>query len=227
LELQSLSRQSLVDFLPAHLFDQLHEDWQEILSPLADQILKIEKEIITASIAPDFVNIFRSLSSPIDQAKIVIFGQDPYPTKGHAHGLAFSVEKSVVQLPPTLRNIFTELSDDAGIHHAHGDLSAWSEQGVLLVNRILSVAIGESMSHAKLGWQEITDAVAAELGKRDVVAILWGKYAGELAPNFRQEWIVQSVHPSPLAAYRGFFGSKPFTSSNKILQRNGIAPIAW
>jgi uracil-DNA glycosylase len=213
--------------LPAPIFNQLHSDWQEVLQPLEGHIADIEKRIKSEEITPDIDLLFRSLSKPLKDAKVVIFGQDPYPTKGHAHGLAFSVDKSVSPIPATLRNIFIELLDDVGQRPTHGDLSEWFNQGVLLVNRILSTTVGASLEHSKDGWQEVTHAVAAELGKRNVVAILWGKSAGELATHFRNDWIVQSVHPSPLSAYRGFFGSKPFSSTNQILSENGISPINW
>ena len=158
----------------------------------------------------------------------MIFGQDPYPTAGHAHGLAFSVDQSVSKLPASLRNIFEELATDLGsAKRTNGDLSDWSDQGVLLLNRILTTEVGSSMAHAHLGWQEITAAVAHELGKRDVVAILWGKPAGELKSFFRSVFVIESAHPSPLAAYRGFFGSKPFSRANLILENHGIAPINW
>lgn len=210
-----------------HLFNQLHPDWQLVLSPYQDSILKIEHLLKNQDISPDRDLIFRSLTKPIAQAKVVIFGQDPYPTLGHAHGLAFSVDRSVNPLPPTLRNIFKEFCSDLGRERTSGDLSDWFEQGVLLINRVLTVQTGESMQHANIGWQEITDAVAQELGKRDVVAILWGKSAGELSKFFRPEWQIESVHPSPLSAYRGFFGSKPFTAINAILIRNQISAIDW
>ena len=213
--------------MPAPIFNQLHSDWQEVLQPLEGHIADIEKRIKSEEIAPGIDRLFRSLSRPLKDAKVVIFGQDPYPTKGHAHGLAFSVDKSVSPIPATLRNIFIELLDDVGQRPTHGDLSEWFDQGVLLVNRILSTRVSASLEHSKIGWQEVTHAVAAELGKRNVVAILWGKSAGELATYFRDDWIVQSVHPSPLSAYRGFFGSKPFSSTNQILSENGILPINW
>lgn len=227
MELQSLSHQSLVAFLPAQLFEQLHADWQEVLNPLRQSIEKIEKHLLTVNTSPQLEQVLRSLTHPIEKTRVVIVGQDPYPTLGHAHGLAFSVDQSVKTLPPTLRNIFIELASDIGIERSLGDLSDWSEKGVLLLNRILSVEVGKSMSHSKLGWQEITNAVAQELGRHNVVAILWGNYAGELSSYFRPDWVVQSVHPSPLSAYRGFFGSKPFSTANEILMRNGIAPINW
>ena len=158
---------------------------------------------------------------------MVIFGQDPYPTRNHADGLAFSVDASVSKLPPTLRNIFQELSADCGVIRQSGDLTQWHEQGVLLSNRVLTTQVGTSFSDSKIGWQSITNTVALELGKQDVVAILWGKSAGELSRFFRANWTIQSVHPSPLSAYKGFFGSKPFSRSNEILIKNSLSPIKW
>ena len=157
----------------------------------------------------------------------MIFGQDPYPTKGHANGLAFSVNSSISPLPPSLRNIFAELATDCGVERLDGDLTDWFDQGVLLVNRVLSTEAGTSLAHADFGWNEITETVAQELGNRDVVAILWGKNAGELSEFFRPEWRIESVHPSPLSAYRGFFGSKPFSRCNDILLSNNMRAIDW
>jgi uracil-DNA glycosylase len=213
--------------LPAQLFDQLHPDWKKVLQPYRGSIAKIERSLLGLDISPEFSNIFRSLTRPIDSTSVVIFGQDPYPRLGHAHGLAFSVDDSVTPLPPSLRNIFTELSDDCGITRKQGDLSDWFDQGVMLLNRVLTTQTSSSLAHSDIGWQEITDAVAKELGKREVVAILWGKSARELAPYFSPEWRIESVHPSPLSAYRGFFGSKPFSKCNAILARNKLELISW
>jgi len=212
--------------LPAQLFEQLHSDWQGVLSSKRELIDHIESKL-DSSVAPDFSKIFRALSNSIQSTSVVIFGQDPYPTKGHAHGLAFSVDNSVSPLPPSLRNIFEELRTDCGITRNSGDLSDWFAQGVMLINRVLSTETGASMAHLNLGWQEITDAVAQELGKHDVVAILWGKNAGELAEYFRADWRIESVHPSPLSAYRGFFGSKPFSRCNEILESSNKISIRW
>ncbi|CAN2198354.1 Ung Uracil DNA glycosylase [Candidatus Nanopelagicaceae bacterium] len=212
----------------APLFNQLHPEWQELLHPHKELIDSIDSKISKTSIAPDRENIFRTLKKSPSTTKVVIFGQDPYPTAGHAHGLAFSVDQSVSKLPASLRNIFEELATDLGsAKRTNGDLSDWSDQGVLLLNRILTTEVGSSMAHAHLGWQEITAAVAHELGKRDVVAILWGKPAGELKSFFRSVFVIESAHPSPLAAYRGFFGSKPFSRANLILENHGVAPINW
>ena len=212
----------------APLFKQLHPEWQILLHPHKELIDTIDSKISDISIAPSRENIFRALRKSPSETKVVIFGQDPYPTAGDAHGFAFSVDQSVSKLPASLRNIFEELSTDlGGIKRTNGDLSDWSDQGVLLLNRILTTDIGRSMAHAHLGWQEITEAVAQEIGKREVVAILWGKPAGELKRFFRSEFVIESAHPSPLAAYRGFFGSKPFSRTNLILENHGVAPINW
>jgi len=179
------------------------------------------------AIAPSYDLIFRALTQPIGATRVVIFGQDPYPTQGHAHGLAFSVEASVSPLPPSLRNIYKELHNDLAIVRTLGDLSDWAEQGVLLINRILSTDIGQSMAHSKLGWQEVTATVAQILGKKDVVAVLWGNTALELQRYFRPDHVVSSVHPSPLSAHRGFFGSSPFSLVNAKLVAKGYKEINW
>lgn len=210
-----------------HLFDQLHSDWKEVLAQHRELVSVIESKLVDCDHVPDFSNVFRSLTRPIASTKVVIFGQDPYPSKGHAHGLAFSVDQSVSPLPPSLRNIFAELSADIGVARTSGDLSDWFDQGVLLVNRVLTTETGTSFAHANLGWQQVTNTVAQELGKHEVVAILWGKSAGELAPYFRTELRLESAHPSPLSAYRGFFGSKPFSKANAILDKHGIQKISW
>ncbi len=213
--------------MPAQLFEQLHSDWQEVLQPQKVLIDQIEQKLLGINIAPNFPYVFRSLTHSIITTKVVIFGQDPYPSKGHAHGLAFSVGKSVEPLPPSLRNIYAELATDYGVTRTQGDLSDWFDQGVLLINRVLTTETGVSLAHSDFGWQQVTDAVAHELGKHDVVAILWGKSAGELSKYFRPGWRIESVHPSPLSAYRGFFGSKSFSRCNQILISNGKYPIVW
>jgi uracil-DNA glycosylase len=213
--------------LPAHLFEQLHPEWKTVLQSHEELISEIEIKLIGVDVAPEFPSIFRALTRSIDSTKVVIFGQDPYPTRGHAHGLAFSVDSSVSPLPASLRNIFTELATDCGITRTEGDLSDWFDQGVMLLNRVLTTQSGISLMHSGLGWQSITDAVAKELGKRKVVAILWGKSAGELSQYFTPELRIESSHPSPLSSYRGFFGSKPFSRVNSILEGKGLRPINW
>jgi uracil-DNA glycosylase len=158
--------------------------------------------------------------------RCVIIGQDPYPTAGHANGLSFSTHPSVTPLPKSLQNIFTEYQSDLGeTAPLNGDLSSWDSQGVMLLNRVLTTEVGTANAHTKFGWQRITDAVARELGARGVVAILWGRQAQELAQFF--PYRVESPHPSPLSAYRGFFGSKPFSKVNAILVAQGKPRISW
>lgn len=213
--------------MPAHLFDQLHSDWKLVLSKHKVLIDQIEERLLNIDCAPEFESVFRTLSRSIESSRVVIFGQDPYPSKGHANGLAFSVNKSVSPLPPSLRNIFAELASDVGVERLDGDLTDWFSQGVLLVNRVLSTEVGTSLAHSDFGWQEVTQSIAQELGKREVVAILWGKNAGELSSFFPAERRIESVHPSPLSAYRGFFGSKPFSRCNQILLSNNQNVINW
>ena len=210
------------------LFDQLHPDWQEALSQLRGQIDLIDSKLQTADLAPEYENVMRALSVSIESSSVVIIGQDPYPTPGHAHGLAFSVSSSVTPLPASLRNIFMELESDVGIPmSANGDLSRWAEQGVLLLNRILTTKSGYSLKHELLGWQEITNEIARTLGQRSVVAILWGKNAQELSHLFDPGLTITSAHPSPLSSYRGFFGSKPFSQTNQLLESIGLPVIRW
>ncbi len=206
----------------------MHSDWQKVLADLQPHIESIEQLLDKKTLAPDFNNIFRALNSPIASIKIVIFGQDPYPTLGVAHGLAFSASKPGMKTPASLQNIFRELQEDLGNPlRSQSDLNDWAQQGVLLLNRILTTSVGSSLAHSKMEWERVTDRVAQVLGERDVVAICWGQYAQEVAHYFREEWLITSPHPSPLSAYRGFFGSKPFSQANHILENNQISPVIW
>ncbi len=209
------------------LFNQLHPEWQEALYSQRSEIERIDLFLHNRNIAPTFDLIFRALHHPISHTRVVIVGQDPYPTKGHAHGLAFSVDRTVSPLPASLRNIFEELKSDCGITRSYGDLSDWADQGVMLLNRILSTEIGSSMAHAKLGWEEITNTIASVLGKQPVVAVLWGRYAAQVAGYFKEEMVITSAHPSPLSAYRGFLGSQPFSAINSKLTEHGMPAINW
>lgn len=209
------------------LFNQLHPEWQEALLSQRSEIDRIDLFLRNRDIAPSFDLIFRALRHPISHTRVVIIGQDPYPTKGHAHGLAFSVDSTVSPLPASLRNIFEELKSDCAITRSSGDLSEWADQGVMLLNRILSTEIGSSMAHAKLGWEEITNTIASVLGKQPVVAVLWGSYAAQLAGYFKKEMVITSAHPSPLSAYRGFLGSRPFSAINSKLTEHGMPAIHW
>lgn len=200
-----------------------HPSWERFLKPKAINLLE---SISNEDIAPSPEHVFRAFELPLEEVRVVIIGQDPYPTLGHATGLAFSVDREQRKIPASLRNIFNEYSSDLGYPTPlHGDLSRWSSQGVLLLNRTLTTEIGDAGAHASFGWSEITEAIAEELGKRDVVAILWGAHAQELAKFFKYR--VKSVHPSPLSAYRGFFGSKPFSTANQLLESVNRRPIDW
>lgn len=209
------------------LFDQLHADWQIELKNHRELIESIDSTIQNQDISPSYDKVFRALSYPLESTRVVIFGQDPYPTKGHANGLAFSVDSEVSPLPASLRNIFKELESDLNIKKTSGDLSEWSNQGVMLINRVLTTETGKSLAHDKLGWQEITETVAKVLGQKDVIAVLWGSSAQEQKQYFKDEKVVLSVHPSPLSAYRGFFGSRPFSKVNEKLITKGVMPISW
>ena len=209
------------------LFEQLHPQWQVELASHKALIESIDGFITNRSVTPDYNLIFRALNQPIESTRVVIFGQDPYPTKGHAHGLAFSIDSSITNLPASLRNIYKELFSDLGITRTHGDLSDWADQGVMLINRVLSTEIGKSLAHEKLGWQDITERVAQVLGERDVIAVLWGSTALPLKQFFHEQSVITSVHPSPLSAYRGFFGSSPFSQVNAKLRSKGLKEINW
>jgi uracil-DNA glycosylase len=204
----------------------VHSSWLPVLEPFNLDIQNIFTQLTFESVTPAKENIFRAFLQPISYIRCVIIGQDPYPTRGHAHGLAFSTDASVKPLPKSLHNIFIERESDLGIKApSHGDLTAWSSQGVMLLNRVLTTEIGAANAHSKLGWQKITEAVAQELGARNVVAILWGKQAQELSALF--QYRIESAHPSPLSSYRGFFGSKPFSRVNEMLAATGREPIDW
>ncbi len=173
--------------------------------------------------------------TPFESVRVVILGQDPYPTPGHAMGLSFSVAPTVRPLPKSLVNIFQELRDDVGIDNRSGDLTPWADQGVLLLNAVLSVRAGASASHQNQGWELLTDAAICALAARPapVVFVLWGAFAQRkmalIAPSNAdgRHLILHSAHPSPLSAYRGFFGSKPFSRINQFLAEHGSPPIDW
>lgn len=175
-------------------------------------------------------NILRVFQSDFASVRVLIIGQDPYPTPGQAIGLAFAVSPDTRPLPRSLQNIYRELRNDLDIPTpGHGDLSVWSEQGVLLLNRVLTVSPGAAGSHRGKGWEAVTDRAIQSLVERGkpLVAILWGKDAQSLAPHLESTPIIQSAHPSPLSATRGFFGSKPFSQANEFLKKQGAEPIDW
>ncbi|WP_051640627.1 uracil-DNA glycosylase [Thiomicrorhabdus sp. Milos-T2] len=171
-------------------------------------------------------------STPLDKVKVVILGQDPYPTPGHAHGLCFSVQPNVKPLPKSLLNINKELETDLGVNNQHtGYLQPWAEQGVLLINAVLTVEAGQANSHQNKGWEKFIDTIIATLNEHtaNTVFILWGAYAQKKGKmiNRQKHLVIESPHPSPLSAYRGFFGSKPFSKTNQYLQQHHKSPINW
>lgn len=210
-------------------------DWAEALEPVADQIAAmgtfLREEIAAGrSYLPAGDLVLRAFAQPLADVKVLITGQDPYPTPGHPVGLSFSVAPDVRPLPRSLVNIYTELHSDLGIQPApSGDLTPWAQQGVLLLNRVLTVAPGASASHRRKGWEAITEQAIRALVARDrpLVAILWGRDAQSLRPLLGDVPAIESVHPSPLSASRGFFGSRPFSRANELLAEQGAAPVDW
>ncbi len=200
--------------------------WRELLPSTIPILAKLEKEIDFSNSVPSKDLIFRAFECDPRDVSVVIFGQDPYPNDEHAMGLAFSVKNDVEKLPPSLRNIFSELNDDiGGTPPQKGDLTYLSSQGVMLLNRGLTLDLRSKTSH--LLWHQFTDEVAQVLAKLGAVGVFWGKQAQELARFFPENKRIVGVHPSPLSAYRGFFGSKPFSAVNKILLSENKKPIAW
>lgn len=217
------------------LADVVEAGWAEALAPVADRISAMG-EFLRAEVAagrnylPAGENILRAFTQPFADVRVLIVGQDPYPTPGHPIGLSFAVERDVRPLPPSLRNIFKELQADLGVEPApHGDLGAWAERGVLLLNRALTVAPGTPASHRGKGWEPITEQAIRALGARGgpLVAILWGRDARNLAPLLGDVPVIESAHPSPLSASNGFFGSRPFSRANTALVAQGAEPVDW
>ena len=209
--------------------------WARALAPVADDVARMG-DFLRAEVAagrgylPAGEHVLRALTRPFDDARVLIVGQDPYPTPGHAMGLSFSVAPDVRPIPRSLQNIFRELVDDVGAAQpTSGDLSPWADRGVLLLNRVLTVAPGKPGSHRGKGWEAVTAQAISALVTRDrpLVAILWGRDAQNLAPMLGATPVVASVHPSPLSASGGFFGSKPFSRVNAHLERLGADPVDW
>ena len=208
--------------------DQLHPGWRDLLKGSLDLLDQIELELKETSFLPQHQDVMKCLSFNPSEAKVLILGQDPYPSAIDAMGLAFSTARRDGKLPASLKNIYRELVDDLEIPHpTSGDLSPWCKQGVVLLNRTLTCAEGESNSHRDIGWREFTDQVVSVLAQQGVVAILWGANAQEVEHHFPKSDCISSVHPSPLSAYRGFFGSKPFSRANQVLVGKGRQPIDW
>ncbi|MBF4630216.1 uracil-DNA glycosylase [Clavibacter michiganensis subsp. phaseoli] len=209
--------------------------WAAVLAPVADDIARMG-EWLRAEVAagrpylPAGDRVLRAFQQPLADVRVLIVGQDPYPTPGHPVGLSFSVEPDVRPVPRSLVNIHRELRDDLGIPTPdHGDLTAWTRSGVLLLNRVLTVRPGTPASHRGKGWEAVTECAIRGLAARGgpLVAILWGKDAGSLAPLLAPVPSIMSVHPSPLSASRGFFGSKPFSRADALLAEQGADPVDW
>lgn len=215
--------------------DDVHPQWRDALADCADALSEIavryDRALLSGqTILPAREDILRVFRMPLDSVRVLIVGQDPYPTPGHAMGLSFAVNAHVRPLPRSLANIYRELHDDMGIAPAvHGDLSAWQEEGVMLLNRVLTVDAGAAGSHRGWGWERVTEAAIRALAARGapLVAILWGADAQTLAPLLGEAEVRTSAHPSPLSARRGFFGSRPFSRANDALVAQGGTAVNW
>lgn len=208
-------------------------DWQlffknEVTKPYYQRLMsQVDQAYRKSTVFPAYQNMFRAFElTPFNQVKVVIFGQDPYHN-GQATGLAFSVS-SDEKLPASLRNIFQELESDLGIKRTNGDLTDWAKQGVLLLNTALTVEAHQANSHQNIGWSTFIQDVIGYLNQRnDIIYVLWGKQAQKLKPLIKNGHFIESVHPSPLSAYRGFFGSTPFSKINQILAEKNEQLINW
>ncbi len=221
--------------MPAPLHTVIDADWAAALDPVADRITAMG-EFLRAEVAagrtylPAGPAVLRAFERPMREVKVLIVGQDPYPTPGHPIGLSFAVDRDVRPVPRSLANIYRELRTDLGIPTPqHGDLTAWSDQGVLLLNRVLTVEPGRPASHRGKGWEPITETAIRALVVRGgpLVAVLWGKDAQTLRPMLDGTPVIASAHPSPMSADRGFFGSRPFSGTNALLVEQGGEPVDW
>lgn len=210
-------------------------DWAAALAPV-DEKIALLGQFLRAEIAagrgylPAGDHVMRAFARPLGDVRVLVVGQDPYPTPGHPIGLSFAVAPDVRPVPRSLNNIYAELNTDLGLAPvAHGDLSAWADQGVMLLNRVLTVSPGAAASHRGRGWEAVTECAITALAGRGgpCAAILWGRDAQSLKPLLGPIPWVESAHPSPLSASRGFFGSRPFSRVNKLLADQGAAPIDW
>lgn len=209
--------------------------WARALAPADEHITQLGEFLRAENAAgrgylPAGEHVLRAFAQPLEDVRVVIVGQDPYPTPGHPIGLCFAVDRDVRPIPRSLVNIYRELNDDLGIPPAeHGDLSRWSGQGVLLLNRALTVRPGSPASHRGRGWESVTELALRALAARGgpLVAILWGNDARKTKAFLGDVPAIESAHPSPLAASRGFFGSRPFSRANALLESQGAAPVDW
>lgn len=219
------------------LSELVDDGWARALQPVADQVTQMG-EFLRAEVAaerhylPAGQNILRAFTFPLDRVRVLIVGQDPYPTPGNAMGMSFSVAPDVRPVPRSLNNIFKEYTADLGYPTpADGDLTPWAERGVMLLNRVLTVQAGTPASHRGKGWEAVTECAIQALVARDqpMVAVLWGRDAATLKPMLTADHCatIESVHPSPLSASRGFFGSRPFSRTNELLAQMGAEPVDW
>ncbi|WP_236238876.1 uracil-DNA glycosylase [Streptomyces sp. CC228A] len=222
--------------MAAQPLDQLVEPgWAEALRPVAGRISAmggfLREEIAAGrTYLPAGEHILRAFQQPFDEVRVLIVGQDPYPTPGHPIGLSFAVAPDVQRLPGSLQNIFRELHTDLGLPRpSNGDLTPWTRQGVLLLNRVLTTAPGKPGAHRGKGWEEVTEQAIKALAARGkpLVAVLWGRDARNLRPFLDAYPAIESAHPSPMSADRGFFGSRPFSRTNDLLMRQGAEPVDW
>ena len=220
---------------PAALTELVHPSWAVALEPVAGAVTSLG-EFLREEVAagrgylPAGGHVLRAFERPLDDVRVLIVGQDPYPTPGHAVGLSFSVAPDVQPVPRSLVNIYQEMQTDLGLARpATGDLSPWADQGVLLLNRVLTVQPGKPASHRGKGWETVTAQAISALVSRGgpLVAILWGRDARNLVPHLGGIPAIESAHPSPLSAHSGFFGSRPFSRANELLAQQGAAPIDW
>ncbi|MFC9688347.1 uracil-DNA glycosylase [Kribbella sp. NPDC056951] len=220
---------------PKSLTDLVAPDWAEALAPVEETVSRMG-EFLRGEIAagraylPAGENVLRAFKSPLERVKVLVVGQDPYPTPGHPVGLSFSVAPDVRPIPRSLQNIYREMMADVGVPApSNGDLTPWAEQGVLMLNRVLTVQPGKSGSHRGKGWESVTEQAIHALVNRGgpLVAILWGRDAQTLKPMLGKIPYVESAHPSPMSADRGFFGSRPFSRVNALLVEQGATPIDW
>ncbi|WP_263091955.1 uracil-DNA glycosylase [Curtobacterium sp. RIT-PI-V] len=220
---------------PRPLADLVDPGWASALAPVEADVHRMgawlrDETAAGRTYLPAGADVLRAFTTPFDAVKVLVVGQDPYPTPGHPIGLSFAVDPAVRPVPRSLANIYKELGADVGVTPpAHGDLRAWSDQGVLLLNRVLTVRAGDAGSHRGKGWETVTDQAVRALVARGtpLVAVLWGAQAASVRPLLGDTPVVASAHPSPLSASRGFFGSRPFSQVNELLQEQGAAPVDW
>jgi len=223
---QFLFKPSMVGILlvPVNLQQHLPEPWLKIVDL---NLLKSIENQLDQVFLPEPRNVFKALTLSPEKVKVLILGQDPYPNPEHAIGLAFSVNKTVSVLPASLKNIFKELESDLGVVRTNGDLSDWVDQGVLLLNTTLTFNPTQPRQHLNIGWDLFTKSIIEYVGKKGAIGVLWGNHAIAMKDFFLPDRVITSVHPSPLSAYKGFFGSKPFSRVNQILTKQGISEIKW